>query len=144
MSLAAENITNKLIHNKNWIHYEKWINVFVPVQAGILRCHPDLAGKLAQTGSLSAASTQEQREAGLLDATEEERRILDTNNQAYKTKFGFPFVICVRQNKKEAIMREIVTRLRNNRQHEVKTGIEEVKKIGWIRICDIMMADAQL
>lgn len=108
------------------------------VKEGVLRCHPDLAGRLAQTQSLSRESTGEQQAAGLLDLSSEERVILGRMNEDYKFKFGFPFIICVRQNKKEAIFRGIEQRLNNSREEELATALEEVKKIGTLRINDII------
>jgi 2-oxo-4-hydroxy-4-carboxy--5-ureidoimidazoline (OHCU) decarboxylase len=55
-------------------------------------------------GKLTASSTQEQASAGLNTLTKEEINFFQTNNEAYKSKFGFPFIICVRLNKKEGIM----------------------------------------
>ena len=103
-----------------------------------MRCHPDLAGKLAAAGQLTAESTNEQTRAGLLDLTPDEHQVLSSNNENYKKKFGFPFVICVRVNKKAAIMEGIVTRLQNTLEEEVSTGIGEVKKITFIRLCDLV------
>ena len=62
---------------------------------------------------------------------------IDERNTNYKKKFGFPFVICVRENKKVVIMEQIEKRLHNDRETEVKTGIENVKKICHLRIQDI-------
>jgi 2-oxo-4-hydroxy-4-carboxy-5-ureidoimidazoline decarboxylase len=114
------------------------------VKEGVLRCHPDLAGRLAQTQALSAESTGEQQAAGLLHLNDEEKQILGRLNDAYKAKFGFPFIICVRQNKKEAIFRGIEQRLNNSREQELAAAVEEVKKIGTLRLNDILdkLADA--
>ena len=115
----------------------------ITVKEGILRCHPDLAGSLAAAGGLSTESTNEQSQAGLLDLSPEEQQLLAENNKAYKKKFGFPFVICVRENKKQAIMECIVRRLGNTLEEEVKIGIGEVKKIGFIRLCDLVDPESE-
>jgi len=56
----------------------------------------------------------------------------------YKTKFDFPFVICVRENKFPTILRAIEQRLQNDKDQELNTGIEEVKKISTLRIQEIV------
>ena len=108
-----------------------------------MRCFPDLAGGLAQSGLLSPESTKQQKSTGLLDATEDERATMKRNNEQYKAKFGFPFVICARKNKKNAIIEGITKRLGNDRDTEVRIGIEEVKKIGYLRLCDIVCDNLQ-
>lgn len=105
----------------------------------ILRQHPDLAGKLAESGDLSAESTAEQQQAGLADLTMSQKQELNELNEEYKIKFGYPFVICVREtNKLEAILSAIKLRLNNTVEQEVQTGIDEVKKICRLRIQQIV------
>lgn len=105
----------------------------------ILQYHPDLAGKLAGEGKLTTESTAEQASAGLNELDDEKRGTLQALNQQYKDKFGFPFVICVRQtNKFDAILAGMRERLQNSRDVELSTGIEEVKKICRLRICQII------
>ncbi|XP_067944353.1 2-oxo-4-hydroxy-4-carboxy-5-ureidoimidazoline decarboxylase-like [Watersipora subatra] len=107
-------------------------------QIGILRCHPDLAGKIAALGQLTTESTEEQKAAGLDDITDEEKVTMDQLNAQYKAKFGFPFVICARENKKNAILKGMAERLLNDRHSEVETGIEEVLKICRLRLNNIV------
>lgn len=105
----------------------------------ILQYHPDLAGKLASEGNLTTESTQEQASAGLNNLNDAELIELRTLNQLYKDKFGFPFVICVRQtNKIEAIIAGLKERLEHTRDIELFTGIEEVKKICRLRVCQLI------
>ncbi|XP_066281961.1 2-oxo-4-hydroxy-4-carboxy-5-ureidoimidazoline decarboxylase-like [Branchiostoma lanceolatum] len=96
---------------------------------GLLRCFPDLAGKLTREGRLSADSTGEQRSAGLFDLTTEEQTNIARLNSRYKEKFGFRFVLCARLNKKDAILAGLKTRINNSKDEEIKTGIGEAKKI---------------
>ena len=107
-------------------------------KAAVLRCHPDLAGKLAQEGGLSPESTKEQRSAGMLALSYSEREELVRLNGAYVEKFTVPFVICARENKKEAIFVGIRRRLGNTVQEEVEAGVEEVVKIAWYRLTGIV------
>src|SRR5664279_2157692 len=70
----------------------------------LIRAHPDLVGQAARTGALSAASAHEQAAAGLDRLEPEEAAMFATLNAAYTARFGFPFVICVRENEKAAIV----------------------------------------
>jgi len=105
----------------------------------ILQLHPDLAGKLATDEKLTEESAQEQASAGLDKISNEQRLQLNEQNEKYKSKFGFPFIICVREtNKIESILRGISLRIQNNRNEELNTGINEVKKICRLRIGQIV------
>lgn len=105
---------------------------------GILRCHPDLAGRHAKRNELTSESKQEQAKAGLGNLTEQEANIIDSLNQSYRAKFGFPFVICARENKKEAIINGLKRRVENDKDTELRTGIQEVKKIMLLRLKDLV------
>ena len=98
----------------------------------------DLAGRLADAGRLSPESAQEQKAAELPNMTAEEKQLLRELQEEYKTRFEFPFVICSRQNKKDAMIKGIKQRLKNSAEEEVRTSIEEVKKICYLRLCDIV------
>ncbi|XP_030055249.1 putative 2-oxo-4-hydroxy-4-carboxy-5-ureidoimidazoline decarboxylase [Microcaecilia unicolor] len=104
---------------------------------GILRCHPDLAGRELQSGTLTADSQQEQGQAGLTSLSQEEQEKLQHQNSRYKLKFGFPFVICARLNNKSKILQELTARIQNQPQQELHNGIEEVKKICHLRLQNI-------
>ncbi|OXU29159.1 hypothetical protein TSAR_006561 [Trichomalopsis sarcophagae] len=107
----------------------------------VLLKHPDLAGKLAEDGKLTAESQNEQKIAGLDTMTKDDRQTLSNNNYLYKEKFRFPFIICARQNKVQSILSGLETRLNNSRETELKTGIDEVKKICRVRIDDLVWPD---
>ncbi|KAG7273931.1 hypothetical protein CRUP_011067 [Coryphaenoides rupestris] len=108
---------------------------------GILRCHPDLAGKELQRGTLTPESREEQARAGLdrMDASEASR--MARLNAAYKERFGFPFVICARENDKASVAEQLRERLRNTRAQERSRAIEEVKKIGRLRLQGLVLSD---
>ncbi len=74
---------------------------------GVLRAHPDLAGKLAEAKRLTAASTAEQASAALDALTDEERATFQKLNAAYVEKHGFPFIIAVRDNTKDTILQAL-------------------------------------
>ena len=107
-------------------------------QLALIRSHPDLAGRLAFAGALTAASAREQAGAGLDQLTPEETRRFRKNNAAYRAKFGFPFVICARHNRKEAILNGFRARLPNSRQQEVQTALQEIFKIAELRLNDLI------
>jgi len=111
---------------------------------GILRSHPDLAGRIALQGLLTTESTKEQLAAELNTLSDSERSTLNDLNEKYKNKFGFPFVICARENKKNKILTGMAERLHNTHEVELKTGVEEVKKIAFYRLLDLIKhADAE-
>ena len=80
-------------------------------QLALIRAHPDLVGKLALAGQLTKESTSEQASAGLDKLSPEEIALFQKNNADYKTKFDFPFIICARLNKKDAILKGFAARL---------------------------------
>ncbi|XP_029004538.1 2-oxo-4-hydroxy-4-carboxy-5-ureidoimidazoline decarboxylase [Betta splendens] len=108
---------------------------------GILRCHPDLAGRDLRGGTLTRESREEQAGAGLdaLDAAEASR--VAQLNDAYKRRFGFPFVICARMNDKGRILQQLSQRCLNEAAAERTRGIEEVKKICNLRLKGLVRAD---
>jgi 2-oxo-4-hydroxy-4-carboxy-5-ureidoimidazoline decarboxylase len=109
-------------------------------QLALIRAHPDLVGRAALAGTLTRESTNEQASAGLDKLTPEEVAWFQKNNAAYKEKFGFPFVICARLNKKEAILNGFKVRLQNSRAQEIKTAQEEIFKIAELRLHDLTHA----
>lgn len=105
-------------------------------QIALIASHPDLAGKAAVDGTLSATSQQEQAAAGLDRLTPEEYDQFQRLNSAYRQQFGFPFVICARENTKHTILAAFEQRLQQPRHAEVATGIAEVLKILRLRLLD--------
>jgi 2-oxo-4-hydroxy-4-carboxy-5-ureidoimidazoline decarboxylase len=107
-------------------------------QVDLIRAHPDLVGRAALAGTLTAASTSEQASAGLDKLTADEISLFQKLNQTYRDKFGFPFVICARLNKKEAILKGFEVRLEHSRKEEIKTALAEIEKIAYLRLQDII------
>ena len=104
-------------------------------QLALLQAHPELAGKLARSGGLSAASAGEQASLGLdrLDAAEIAR--FDRANARYRARFGFPFIIAVRaQRDRRAILDALETRVAHDRATELETALAEVAKIARFRL----------
>lgn len=104
----------------------------------LLRAHPDLAGKLARAGALTEASTAEQASAGLDRLTEEEFQRFTAFNIAYTEKFGFPFIIAVRENTKASILKAFERRITNSREAEFTTALAEVGKIARLRLTNLL------
>ena len=107
-------------------------------QVKLIQAQPDLVGRLALAGALTDESNREHASAGLTKISPEEVALFQSNNQAYREKFGFPFVICARLNKKVAILKGFETRLKNSREDEIKAALEEIGKIAWLRLQDIV------
>jgi OHCU decarboxylase len=102
----------------------------------LIRAHPDLAGKAAIAGELTPESTREQSSAGLDRLTPEEFATFTRLNRSYSETFGFPFVICVRENTKESILASFAARLQHSRDQEVETALGEIAKIARLRLLD--------
>jgi len=105
-------------------------------QVKLIASHPDLVGRLAKEGRLTNESTTEQAAAGLTGLTDDEITAFDRYNASYREKFAFPFVICARQNKKDAILSAFPTRLHNSRDQEIQTSLVEIAKIASLRLID--------
>jgi 2-oxo-4-hydroxy-4-carboxy-5-ureidoimidazoline decarboxylase len=102
----------------------------------LIRAHPDLVGKMAREGGLTRESTAEQRAAGLTALSPREVKLFDRYNAEYRQRFGFPFVICARENKKDAILGAFPVRLMNSREQEIDTALAEIAKIVRLRLID--------
>jgi len=100
----------------------------------VLRAHPDLAGKLAAAKRLTAASTEEQASAGLDALTDEERSEFTQLNDAYTAKFGFPFIIAVKDNTKASILAAFEKRVANDAETEFATACAQVERIAMLRL----------
>lgn len=103
----------------------------------LICAHPELAGKAAIDRTLTAASAQEQASAGLDRLTEAEFDRFHALNAAYRERFGFPFVICVRRTDKAGILAAMERRLANDRETEVVAALAEVGEIVRLRLEDL-------
>ncbi len=101
---------------------------------GVLTAHPDLAGKLAAAKRLTAESTAEQASVGLDALTDEERASFTKLNETYTEKFGFPFIIAVRDNTKDSIMAAFERRIGNDRDTEFAEACRQVERIAELRL----------
>ena len=103
---------------------------------GVLTAHPDLAGKLAEAKRLTAESTAEQASVGLDSLTDDERATLTAMNTEYTSKFGFPFIIAVRDNTKASIMDAFKRRISNDRDTEFTEACRQVERIAELRLLE--------
>jgi OHCU decarboxylase len=106
-------------------------------QLALLRAHPDLAGRAAIEGTLTPDSRREQSSAGLDRLSPEQYEAFTRANAAYRERFGFPFVICVREHDRESILAAADARLRNDPHDELQTALGEVAKIARLRLRDL-------
>ena len=100
----------------------------------LLRAHPELAGKLAIAGNLTAESTAEQASAGLDRCSPEEFAAFQALNTAYGEKFGHPFIIAVRGLTRADILAAFRRRIDNDERTEFATALAEVHKIARLRL----------
>lgn len=105
---------------------------------GVLIAHPDLAGKLAAAKRLTDESASEQASAGLDALTDAERATFEKANAAYTAKFGFPFIIAVRDHDKASIMKQFEARLQNDREAELAMACKQVERIAEFRLMDLL------
>ncbi len=103
-------------------------------QLELIRAHPDLAGKAQVAGELTADSTSEQASAGLDRCSAAEYESFQSLNAAYRNKFGFPFVMAVRDRSREEILAAFEERLGNDPDTEFETALAEIHKIARLRL----------
>ena len=98
-------------------------------QVALVRAHPELAGKVA-----TVASEREQSSAGLDRLSRDEHETLTSANADYREKFGFPFVICVRDHDKASILAAAQERVHNEPETELRTALAEIARIAHHRL----------
>lgn len=103
-------------------------------QLDLLRAHPELAGKAAVNGELTAESTQEQSSARLDLCTQEEFNRFQALNKQYNEKFGFPFILAVRGRSRAEVLAAFEERVDNSAQVEFETALEQVHQIASLRL----------
>jgi len=103
-------------------------------QRALLRAHPELAGKLAVAGGLTAESTAEQTSAGLDRCTPDEFAAFKSLNETYNAKFGFPFIVAVRGLTRQQILAAFRARVDNDLETEFRTALDQVHKIARLRL----------
>jgi len=109
-------------------------------QLKLVRAHPELAGKAAVRGELTAESTREQSGAGLDQCSPEEFAQLQALNKGYNEKFGFPFILAVRGYDRAGIIAAFSQRLENEPAAELQTCINQIHRIAQFRLNDLVSA----
>ncbi len=103
-------------------------------QLKLLRAHPDLAGKLALSGALTAESTAEQAGVGLHQCSPEQFERFQILNAAYLQKFKFPFIMAVAGSDRAQIIAAFEQRVEHGFDAEFATALEQVHRIAELRI----------
>jgi 2-oxo-4-hydroxy-4-carboxy-5-ureidoimidazoline decarboxylase len=103
-------------------------------QLALINGHPDLAGKAARAGTMTVDSKAEQASAGLDRLSEAEFAQFHRLNNAYREKFGMPFIICVRRHSRDSILQQFERRLQNTMAAETETALGEIFRIAALRL----------
>jgi OHCU decarboxylase len=113
------------------------LNAAESKQLDLINAHPDLAGRAAINGELTAASTAEQAGAGIDQCSEEEFAKFTTYNNSYKSRFNFPFIMAVKGANRYQILESFEKRLGNDSETEFVTALNEINKIALFRLRDM-------
>src|SRR5579871_3090432 len=100
----------------------------------LIKSHPDLADKTRRASGLTAESTAEQNSAGLDRLSDAEYEAFERVNNAYRAKFGFPYIVSVRRHTKDSILKDFERRLPNDIAVEARTSIAEICRIAALRL----------
>ena len=105
---------------------------------GLIRAHPDLANRTRRAAGLTAESTAEQDGAGLDRLSDAEFALFEQSNGAYREKFGFPFILCVRRHTRDSILDTFARRLKNQPTQEEREAIGEIGRIATLRLAELV------
>lgn len=114
------------------------------LRLALIKAHPDLADKTQRAAGLTAESNAEQNNAGLDRLSDAEYLAFARVNNAYRAKFGFPYIVCVRRHTKDSILRDFERRLPNDAATEIATSIAEICRIAALRLDQAVSADDRL
>src|SRR3979411_1119906 len=103
------------------------------LRLALIRAHPDLANKTQRAAGLTVESSAEQNSVGLDRLADAEFAAFERDNNAYRSKFGFPYIVCVRRHTKDSILRDFERRLPNDATTEMQKSIEEICRIEALR-----------
>ena len=114
------------------------------LRLALIKAHPDLANKTQRAAGLTADSNAEQNSAGLDRLSDAEYAAFERVNNAYRAKFGFPYIVCVRRHTKDSMLRDFERRLPNNAETEMQKSIEEICRIAALRIDQLVTSEDRL
>jgi 2-oxo-4-hydroxy-4-carboxy-5-ureidoimidazoline decarboxylase len=110
----------------------------------LIRVHPDLANKTQRAAGLTAESNAEQNSAGLDRLSDAEYDAFQRVNDAYRAKFGFPYIVCVRRHTKDSIFRDFERRLPNDAAAEMESAVAEICRIAALRLDQLVAGSDRL
>lgn len=114
------------------------------LRLALIKAHPDLASKTQRAAGLTAESSAEQNSVGLDRLSDAEYEAFERVNDAYRGKFGFPYIVCVRRHTKDSILRDFERRLPNDAETETQTSIDEICRIAALRLDLLVASDDRL
>jgi 2-oxo-4-hydroxy-4-carboxy-5-ureidoimidazoline decarboxylase len=114
------------------------------LRLALIKAHPDLANKTQRAAPLTAESNAEQNSIGLDRLSDAEYEAFERVNNAYRSKFGFPYIVCVRRQTKDSILRDFERRLPNDAATELQKSVEEICRIAALRLDQLVAADNRL
>jgi 2-oxo-4-hydroxy-4-carboxy-5-ureidoimidazoline decarboxylase len=114
------------------------------LRLALIKAHPDLANKTQRAAGLTAESNAEQNSVGLDRLSDPEYEAFERVNNAYRLKFGFPYIVCVRRQTRDSILRDFERRLPNDAKTEMQTSIEEICRIAALRLDQLVASDDRL
>ena len=114
------------------------------LRLALIKSHPDLADKTRRAAGLTAESSAEQNSVGLDRLSDAEYEAFERVNNAYRAKFGFPYIVCVRRHTRDSILKDFERRLPNDVGTETRTSIEEICRIAALRLDQLVIASDHL
>jgi len=114
------------------------------LRLALIKAHPDLASKTQRAAGLTAESSAEQNSVGLDRLSDAEYAAFERVNNAYRARFGFPYIVCVRRHTRDSILRDFERRLPNNVEAEMQKSIDEICRIAALRIDQLVTSEDRL
>jgi 2-oxo-4-hydroxy-4-carboxy-5-ureidoimidazoline decarboxylase len=114
------------------------------LRLALIKAHPDLANKTQRAAGLTAESSAEQDSVGIDRLSDAEYQAFERVNNAYRAKFGFPYIVCVRRHTKDSILRDFERRLPNDATTETQKSVEEIGRIAALRLDQLVTSGDRL
>jgi 2-oxo-4-hydroxy-4-carboxy-5-ureidoimidazoline decarboxylase len=114
------------------------------LRLALIKGHPDLANKTQRAAGLTAESNDEQNSVGLDRLSDAEYDAFERVNNAYRSKFAFPYIVCVRRHTKDSILRDFERRLPNDAATETRASVAEICRIAALRLDQLVASDDKL
>jgi 2-oxo-4-hydroxy-4-carboxy-5-ureidoimidazoline decarboxylase len=114
------------------------------LRLALIKAHPDLANKTQRAAGLTVESSAERNIVGLDRLSDAEYVAFERLNNAYRSKFAFPYIVCVRRHTRDSILRDFERRLPNDAKTETQKSIEEICRIAALRVDQLVVSDDRL